>query len=118
MAPLVERQFVFAVDEPERAGTVPCVTILNVSIVVHPLVPVTVTIKLPEDRFIRSSVIAPLDHRKVFPADGVTLSSIAPLGSPQEEGVSVDVTTMTGILSVITMVSMEEQEVKSVMVTV
>jgi len=118
IAPLVLRQLVFAVDKPERAGTVPCVAMLNVSIAVHPPVPVTVTIKLPEDRFIRSSVMAPLDQRKVFPDDGVMLRSIAPLGSPQEEGVSVGMINRTGVLSEMTKVSIEEQEVISVMVTV
>ena len=66
----------------------------------------------------RSSVIAPLDHWKVFPEFGLMLRSMAPLLSPHVEGVMTGVINTTGRLSVITMVSIEEQEVISVIVTV
>ncbi len=56
----------------------------NVSDEEQDVVSVIVTEKEPALRFVRSSVVAPLDHRKVYVPGGFTDRSMDPLGEVQD----------------------------------
>jgi hypothetical protein len=83
IAPLAAPQMA-GVIVAERTGVVVLFETEKVSVDVQFSRSVTVTIYEPEDRFDRSSVITPLDHKKVYAPAGVTERSIDPLGFRHE----------------------------------
>ena len=78
IAPLGNRHWVLGATSAESMMFVFCAVIVKESNAVHPLEAVTVTVYSPTGRPEISSVVNPVDQRKVLPVVGTMDRSIAP----------------------------------------